>query len=52
MIVKREKYYTKYWNTGNSIYDHHSQKRKRTTYWLFGIIPVFINIEVLSGDYE
>lgn len=52
MIVKREKYYTKHWHDGNSIHDYHSQKRKCTSYWLFGIIPVFINIEVLSGDYE
>lgn len=52
MIVKREKYYTKSWNVGNLVSDRRSQSRKMTSYWLFGIIPVFISIEILRGDYQ
>lgn len=48
MIVKREKYYVKRIN--GSLYDR--QRRKKTSFWLFGIIPLYIKTEVLSGDYE
>lgn len=52
MIVKRERYYTKYWKCGSKILDYKIQERKMTSYWLFGIIPIFINIEILSGDFK
>lgn len=48
MIVKREKYYVKRIN-GNP-YD--GQRRKKTSFWLFGVIPLYVKDEVLSGDYE
>lgn len=41
MIVKREKIYWK--NSG--IY---RDMIKRTSWWLFGIIPIFINHEIIS----
>lgn len=47
MVVKREKLYIKRIN-GNM----QMQKRKKTSFWLFGIIPLYIKDEVLSGDYE
>ena len=51
MIVKREKYYIKKINKiGNTYYG--SQKIKRTSFWLLGIIPLYIKNEVVSGDYE
>lgn len=51
MIIRKEKYYLKKINKiGKTIYD--VQERKRTTYLLFGIIPIFINDEVISGKYE
>ena len=49
MIVKREKYYTKSWKRA---YGYNSQKCKRTSYFLFGFIPVYIKNEVIGGDYE
>lgn len=52
MIVKREKYYTWYSTKDKGIYFLKSQRRKRTSYWLLGIIPLFIKTEVLGGDYE
>lgn len=53
MIVRREKYFIKEWYKKDS-YDSHyrRQKRKRTSYWLLGIIPLFITTEVIDGDYE
>lgn len=48
MIIKREKFYIKRIN--GIMYD--MQKRKRTSFWLFGIIPLYIKEEVLSGNYE
>lgn len=51
MIVKREKYYTKrFGKIGNTYYKQ--QQRKRTSFWLFGIVPLYIKDEVISGDYE
>lgn len=52
MIIRKEKYYIKKINiiSRNKIYD--TQERKRTTYLLLGIIPIFINDEVISGKYE
>ena len=51
MIIRKEKYYIKKINKiGKTIYD--VQERKRTTYLLLGIIPIFINDEVIGGKYE
>lgn len=52
MIVRKEKYYSKKINIidRNRYYD--IQERKRTTYLLLGIIPIFINDEVIGGKYE
>ena len=55
MIVKREKYYKK-WVRKND-YDRFWEKkgrqyRKRTSFWLFGIIPIYISNEIISGDYQ
>ncbi len=50
MIVKREKYYVKRINRIGAYSE--SQNRKRTSFWLFGIIPLYIKDEVLSGAYE
>lgn len=50
MIVKREKYYTKRFGKIGTYYK--KQQRKRTSFWLFGIIPLYIKDEVISGDYE
>lgn len=41
MIVCREKIYTKH----VSIY---REVRKRTSYWLFGIIPLYVKNEILN----
>ena len=41
MIVKRERIYTK----KESIYTY---TYKRTSWWLFGVIPVFINNKILG----
>ena len=50
MIVKREKYYVKY--LGKYAYKMSKQFIKRTSYWLFGIIPLYIKNEVQDGEYE
>lgn len=51
MIIIKEKYYLKKINKiGKAIYD--VQERKRTTYLLLGIIPIFINDKVIGGKYE
>jgi hypothetical protein len=50
MIVKREKYYIKYIN--KTKYSVGKQQRKRTSFWLLGIIPLYIKDEVINGDYE
>lgn len=53
MIVKREKYFIRYFKKYISDkFNTASQECKRTSYWLFGIIPVFIKTEILKGDYE
>lgn len=53
MIIKREKYYIKHFKKDSySKYKDGKQYLKRTSYWLFGIIPLYIKIEVQSGDYE
>lgn len=43
MIVRREKIYTKH----ISIY---REVRKRTSYWLLGIIPLYVKNEILSRN--
>jgi hypothetical protein len=51
MLRKTEKYYVKRINKiCDSFYG--SQQRKRTTWWLFFIIPIFIKDELIRGDYE
>lgn len=53
MIVKREKYFVKRWKSGSYMsFRDKSQRCKRTSYWLVGIIPVFIKTEVIDGDYQ
>ena len=51
MIVRREKYYIKKINKLND-FNYNTQKRKRITYLLLGIIPIFINDELIEGSYE
>lgn len=53
MIVKREKYFIRYfkkysWDDLRTV----SQNCKRTSYWLLGVIPIFIKTEIIKGDYE
>jgi hypothetical protein len=51
MIIKREKYFTKKINRiGDFCYD--TQYIKQTSFWLFGIIPLYIKNEVQKGRYE
>ena len=55
MIIKREKYFKKWVRINN--YDKLWEKkgiqyRKRTSFWLFGIIPIYIRNEVVKGDYQ
>lgn len=51
MIIKKEKYYLKIINRrGRYIYD--TQRVKRTSYLLLGILPLYIKHEVISGSYE
>lgn len=45
MIVKIERYYIKKLTVG-------AQKRRRTSFWLFGIIPLYIKNEFVSGDCD
>lgn len=53
MIVKKEKYYIKKINIIDKKYGcYDTQNRKKTTYLLFGIIPIFISDEVIGGEYE
>lgn len=57
MIRKTERYYIKRVvthkaMTKRSFNEYGRQQRKRTTYWLFYIIPIFISDEVVGGDYE
>ena len=47
MIVKRERLYKKFFDNYTVV-----QARKRTSYWLLGIIPLYIKTEILSGDYH
>lgn len=48
MIIRRERYYVK--SKGKYPF-RKTQNKKMTSYWLLGIIPIFISIEVLSGSY-
>lgn len=52
MIVRKEKYYIKKINIIDKYKCYDEQKRKRTTYLFLGFMPIFINDEVISGDYE
>lgn len=52
MVVRKEKYYIKKINVIDKHKCYDTQKRRRITYLLFGIIPIFINDEVISGEYE
>ncbi len=56
MVRKTEKYYIKKIKTYKSKYrkfnSYGEQKVKRTTYWLFLVIPIFIKEEVLKGEFE
>lgn len=51
MLIKREKYYKKKINKSGTWY-YELQRRKRTSFWLFGIIPLYIKDEYISGDFE
>lgn len=48
MIVRREHYYKKIKGKKSL---KKKQNRKTTSYWLLGIIPLYISVEVISGDY-
>jgi hypothetical protein len=51
MVRKTEKWFIKKVNKIGKQY-YGSQNVKRTTYWLFWIIPIFSKDEVIKGDYE
>ncbi|AMQ66540.1 DNA/RNA helicase-like protein [Bacillus phage Shbh1] len=51
MVRVTERYYIKKINKLLGKY-YGKQQRKRTTYWLFWILPIFSKDEVVSGDYE
>lgn len=51
MIVKRVRFHVrKFDKIGNTYFK--KQQVKTTSFWLFGIIPLFISSEVIGGDYE
>ena len=56
MIRKTERYFkkrvTRYKSALKKFNEYGQQNIKRTTYWLFWIVPIFIKDEVQSGDYE
>lgn len=52
MIVKKEKYYLKKINIIDKRSCYDTQKTKKTTYLLFGFIPVFISYKVVGGNFE
>ena len=51
MIVKREKYFIKKVNKIGRKY-FGQQKIKRTSFWLLGVIPLYIRNEIIGGDWE
>lgn len=51
MLVKKEKYYAKQVNK-TTLFGCGYQYRKRTSFLLFGFIPVYIKDEVIDGKYE
>lgn len=56
MIRKTEKYYKKRvrtfkgWNRSLNTYGYNYMKK--TTYWLFYIVPIFVTNEVQKGVYQ
>lgn len=52
MFRKTERFFKKKVLTYKSLKEYGTQNIKRTTYWLFWVIPVFTKDEVVSGDYE
>lgn len=52
MILKKEIYYKKKINVLDKFKCYDIQDRRRITYLLFGLIPVFIKDEYVSGRYE
>lgn len=52
MIVRKEKYYRKKINIINKNTCYDIQDRKRITYSLFGIIPIFIDDKAIGGQLE
>ncbi|ADZ20274.1 hypothetical protein BJV85_002773 [Clostridium acetobutylicum] len=50
IIRKKERYFIRHINKRVSYADR--QKIKRTTYYLFWVIPIFIKDEIVGGDYE
>ena len=51
MIVKREKCFIKKVNKIGRKY-FGKQKIKRTSFWLLGVIPLYIRNEIIGGDWE
>lgn len=51
MIRKTERFFIKRINKSTS-FGFDTQYMKRTTYWLFFIIPIFTKDEFIKGDYE
>lgn len=52
MIVKKERYYIKKINRKSYFQSFDTQKIKQTSFWLLGIIPLYIKNEVIEGQYE
>lgn len=52
MIVRKEKYYIKKVNIIDRHKNYDTQKIRRTIYLFLGLIPIFINYEVVGGEYE
>lgn len=52
MLIKRERYYIKRVKKDGYITKVGKQNVKQTSFWLFGIIPLYIKNEIINGDYE
>lgn len=52
MLVKRERYYIKRVKKDGYITKVGKQNVKQTSFWLFGVIPLYVKNEIINGDYE
>ena len=52
MLVKRERFYIKKVKQSGYYTKVGEQYIEQTSFWLFGIIPLYIKNEVQKGNYE